>query len=510
MNATHDRSASAPDGAALRVEGIEKRFGATVALGGVGLSVAPGEVHALIGENGAGKSTLMGILAGAMRADAGTMELGGARYAPESPHDARRSGVALIHQELSLCPHLTVSENVLLGTESARWGWIDGAASRKRALALLEELPHPEIAPDRRLGDLSLPAQQIVEVCRALASEARVLLMDEPTSSLQGHDVEHLFALIRRLAARGVAIVYISHFLEEVRRIADRYTVLRDGVSVASGAIAETTNDALISAMVGRTATDLFPARTRSTSGTLALRVNALASSPKLRSASLELRRGEVVGIAGLLGSGRTELVRALTGLAPVTAGSIEIDGVRATFPRATAAARVRAGVGYVSEDRKGEGLLVSRPIADNVCATRPERRRGMRGVLDLARTAERTRHWMRELRVRASSPWQRVRTLSGGNQQKVAIARLLHGEAHILLLDEPTRGIDIGSKAELYDVIARAAEGGSAVLLVSSYLPELFGMCDRLAVMCRGVLSEARPLAEWTPETVLAAAIGD
>lgn len=508
---TADASAAiAPAGAALRVDGIEKRFGATVALGGVSLAVAPGEVHALIGENGAGKSTLMGILAGALRADTGTMELGGERYAPETPHDARRRGVALIHQELSLCPHLTVGENVLLGTESAHWGVIDRPTSRLRALSLLDELPHPEIHPDRRLGDLSLPAQQIVEICRALASDARVLLMDEPTSSLQGHDVEHLFALIRRLAARGVAIVYISHFLEEVRRVAERYTVLRDGVSVASGTIAGTPNEALISAMVGRTSTGLFPTRARSAPGAVALRVEALASRPKLRSASLVLRRGEILGIAGLLGSGRTELVRALCGLAPVAAGRIEIDGAKATFPRATAAARVRAGIGYVSEDRKGEGLLVSRPIADNVCATRPERRRGLGGVLDLARTSERTRHWMRELRVRATSPWQRVVTLSGGNQQKVAIARLLHGEAHILLLDEPTRGIDIGSKAELYDVIARQAERGCAVLLVSSYLPELFGMCDRLAVMCRGVLSGARPLAEWTPESVLAAAIGE
>ncbi len=267
MPTAADPVAVAPAGAALRVHGIEKRFGATVALGGVGLVVAPGEVHALIGENGAGKSTLMGILAGAIRADAGTMELGGARYAPETPHDARRSGVALIHQELSLCPHLTVRENVLLGTESARWGWIDRRRSQARALALLEELPHPEISPDRRLADLSLPARQIVEVCRALASDARVLLMDEPTSSLQGQDVEHLFALIRRLAARGVAIVYISHFLEEVRRIADRYTVLRDGMSVASGTIASSTNESLIAAMVGRESTELFPTRGRGAAG---------------------------------------------------------------------------------------------------------------------------------------------------------------------------------------------------------------------------------------------------
>ena len=495
-------------GDGLRVTGIVRRFGATLALDGVDVQVRPGKVHALIGENGAGKSTLMGVLAGALRADAGTLTLDGAPYAPANPLDARRSGVALIHQELSLCPHLTVAENILLGGESSRWGWIDARASRARARALLEELPHPEIHPDRLLRELSLPARQIVEVCRALAADARVLLMDEPTSSLQGGDVEHLFALIRRLKARGVAILYISHFLEEVRRIADRYTVLRDGRSVATGAIVDTDNDALIAAMVGRTARGLYPVRAGTAAGEVALAVNGLASPPKLHEATFTLRRGEILGIAGLLGSGRTELLRTLYGLDRAARGTIDVDGRAITG--ATTAARVRAGVGYVSEDRKGEGLSVTRSIADNVCATRPERRVEALGILDLPRMAERSRHWMRELHVRARSPWQRVTALSGGNQQKVAIARLLHGEARVLLLDEPTRGIDIGAKAEVYDVIARQAAAGCAVLLVSSDLPELFGMCDRLAVMCRGRLSEARLVGAWTAESVLATAIGD
>jgi ribose transport system ATP-binding protein len=337
--------------------------------------------------------------------------------------------------------------------------------------------------------------------------------MDEPTSCLQGADVERLFALVRRLVARGIAVVYISHFLEEVRAIADRYTVLRDGRSVGSGTIAGTANDALIAQMVGRAPSGLFPSRRSRPSDDVALSVRALAAPPRLRSATFELRRGEILGVAGLMGSGRTELVRALFGLDRSTAGVMELHGADAAPRRASAARRVREGVGYLSEDRKGEGLALPLSITDNLCATRPlvsRRWLGGRYVLDLAGQAARARHWIAELRVRAQAPAQAVRALSGGNQQKVAIGRLLHQEADVLLLDEPTRGIDIGSKADVYDVIVRQADAGRAVLLVSSYLPELFGLCDRLAVMCRGTLGPARPIAEWTPERVMAAAIGD
>jgi ribose transport system ATP-binding protein len=492
----------------LQVAGIAKRYGATVALDGVDLAVRPGEVLALLGENGAGKSTLMNVVSGEVQPDSGEMTLDGTRYAPSAPHDARGRGVALIHQELSLCPHLSVTDNVLLGNEVARHGWIDRHAARARARALLDEMPHPEIHPNKRLSDLSLAARQIVEICRALAGDARVLLMDEPTSSLQGADVDRLFALIRRLSARGIAIIYISHFLEEVRQIADRYTVLRDGRSVGTGTIASATNDQLITMMVGRSAEGLFPTRHPIANGDVVLSVRGLSAPPRLREASLDLRRGEIFGIAGLLGSGRTELVRALYGLDEPASGTVELLGRIRPARQGSTADRVREGVGYVSEDRKGEGLALPLSIADNLCATRPTRSKG--GFLDLTRQAERTRHWIRELRVRARSPWQPVRALSGGNQQKVAIGRLLHQEADVLLLDEPTRGIDIGSKADVYETVAQQAAAGRAVLIVSSYLPELFGLCDRLAVMCRGRLSPAKPIAEWTPETVLAAAIGE
>ena len=493
----------------LEIRGIAKRFGATVALDGVDLALEPGEVRALIGENGAGKSTLMNILAGGFRADRGEMELDGRPYAPASPLEARRRGVALIHQDLSLCPHLTVAENILLGVEPSRWGWIDGDAARRKALALLEHFGHPQLHPDRRVGTLPIAAQQVVEICRALAADARILLMDEPTSSFQREDVDRLFALIRRVAAQGMAVIYISHFLEEVREIAGQYTVLRDGRSVDAGAIAGATREHLIARMVGREMGELFPTRVRAVGGEVILAAQDLAAPPTLKQASFELRRGEILGIAGLMGSGRTELVRALFGLERGASGRIAVQGRALAVHGATAAQRLSQGFGYLSEDRKGEGLALPLSIADNLTATNLAAVSRGWGWLDLKRQWTAAQRWIDALRIRATGPMQPVRALSGGNQQKVAVGRLLNQDAEVLLLDEPTRGIDIGSKAQIYETIARCAAEGKAVLLVSSYLPELFGLCDRLAVMSRGRLSPARAIEEWTPETVLATAIG-
>ena len=496
----------------LRISRLAKRFGPTVALDGVDLVLHPGEVHALIGENGAGKSTLMGIVAGALRPDRGTMQFDDRPYAPSSPLEARRRGIALIHQELSLCPHLSVAENILLGIEPSRWGWLDVAAARRRALGLLEHFAHPDLTPDARLGALPLAAQQVVEICRALGADARILLMDEPTSSLQREEVDRLFALIRRLATRGLAVIYISHFLEEVREIADRYTVLRDGRSVDSGRLAQTSADHLIGQMVGRPVAVLFPerARTRSAGEDVLLAADGVAAPPTLRHASFELRRGEILGIAGLIGSGRTELVRALFGLEPQASGRIALHGRALAVQGASPAQRLGQGFGYLSEDRTREGLALPLAVADNLTATRMSACSPGWGWLDLGRQRAAARTWIEALRIRAAAPEQPVRALSGGNQQKVAIGRLLYQDADVLLLDEPTRGIDIGSRAQLYETIARCADAGKGVLLVSSYLPELFGLCDRLAVMSRGRLSPARPIEEWTPETVLATAIGE
>jgi ribose transport system ATP-binding protein len=494
---------------ALQLRGMMRRFGATIALDGVDLDVLPGEVHALIGENGAGKSTLMNVIAGALRPDGGEMRLFGRPYRPSSTLEGRRAGIALIHQELSLCPHLTVAENILLGTESARWGWLDREDARSRTLRLLENFSHPEIRPDRRVSELPVAAQQVVEICRALGANARVVLMDEPTSSLPRADVERLFDLIRRLRASGIAVVYISHFLEEVREIADRYTVLRDGRSVDTGDLATATDDHLVARMVGRSMSGLFPERRLLGEGEVVLSVRGLSAPPAVRHASFDLRRGEILGIAGLMGSGRSEMVRALFGLDAARDGALEVRGARQPVRGATPARRLAQGLGYLSEDRKGEGLALPLSVADNITMTAFGTCSRLGGWLDRRRQGAAAARIISEVGVRARSPEQPVRTLSGGNQQKVAIGRLLHQDADVLLLDEPTRGIDIGSKAQVYETIARAAAAGKAVLMISSYLPELFGMCDRLAVMSRGRLSPARAIEEWTPDAVMVAAIG-
>ena len=490
----------------LVLEDIRKRFGPTVALDGVSISLAPGRVHALIGENGAGKSTLMNILAGALPPDAGRMRLAGEPYEPSSPHDASLRGVALIHQELSLCPHMTVAENILLGREPSRGGIFRRSDAEKLALDVLGSFSHPELKPDRVVGRLPIAAQQVVEICRAVAARARIVLMDEPTSSLQRDDVEHLFALVRRLRGEGIGIIYISHFLEEVRAIADVFTVLRDGRSVAEGPIDSATNEELVAHMVGRSVDQLFPERAAVLPGPVVLDVRDLEAPPVVKQASFALRRGEVLGIAGLMGSGRTEMVRALFGLAPVASGRVSIAG-SPTLTSAAPARRIAERVGYLSEDRKGEGLALPMSVADNLTMT-GYGACAPRGWLRLGAQREQTRHWIGELGIKARDPDQAVRTLSGGNQQKVALGRLLYQDADVLLLDEPTRGVDIGSKAQIYEVIASAARRGKAILMVSSYLPELFGLCDRLAVMSRGRLSEVRPTSEWTPESVLHAAI--
>jgi ribose transport system ATP-binding protein len=492
--------------AALRLSGVVQRFGATVALDGASLEVRPGEVHALLGENGAGKSTLLAVLGGLLVPQAGTMEMGGAPYAPGSAGDARDRGIALIHQELSLFPHLTVAENVLMGQEPGRRGLWDRAEARRRTRDVLAEFGHPEIDPDAPAGRLPIGARQVVEICRAIAARARVVLMDEPTSSLPRGDVERLFATIGRLSAAGVAVVYISHFLEETRAVASAFTVLRDGRTVGTGTLSSVTNDELIALMVGRTVGELFPRRAGRPSDHVALEVSSL-TAPGLREASFALRRGEVLGVFGLMGSGRTEMVRALFGLARPTAGSVSIGGrLRPLDP--PPARRLLDGLGYLSEDRKGEGLALPLSVADNVTLTRLGSC-SRRGVIDPALQRRQSAERAGELHVRLRGPGQTVRTLSGGNQQKVAFARLVHQEADVLLLDEPTRGVDVGSKAQIYEAVARAADGGKGVLMVSSYLPELLGVCDRLAVMSRGRLGPARPVADWTPQTVLEAAIG-
>jgi ribose transport system ATP-binding protein len=478
---------------------MRKRFGATVALDGAELEVGAGEIHALVGENGAGKSTLLEIVSGNLKADAGEMRLDGRAYRPRSPAEARAAGVALVHQELALFPHLSVTENILVPIERRRWGVLDGAANRERARELLGALGHPEIDPETRLDRLSIASRQVVEICRAVAANARVLLLDEPTSSLPRADVERLFATIRALAASNVAVVYISHALEEVREIASRITVLRDGLTVTTRPVGEFPDDEIVASMAGRRLDRFFPARARRAHEEVALSVRALSAPPGLQDASFDLHRGEILGIAGLVGSGRSTLVRALFGLERSRGGT--------PAPR-TPARRIAEGFGYLSEDRRREGLAVGLPIADNVTLSDLHRcARG--GWINAARQTSAARSLLDRLGAKAPNVRQPVRTLSGGNQQKVGLARLLHQRARVLLLDEPTRGIDVASKADVYRAIAALAEEGCAVLFVSSSLPELFGVCDRLAVMRRGRLLPPRRVEEWTEHAVLEQALG-
>jgi ribose transport system ATP-binding protein len=348
----------------LEMRGVVKSFGATRALASVDLDLDAGEVHALIGENGAGKSTLMKILSGAYRPDQGTMRLGGVPYAPRGPREARAQGVAMIYQELTMAPHLTVEANVMLGQERSTAGVVHRREHRRMVVEALELLQHPEIRPEAVAGTLSVAAQQLIEVARALVSNARVIVFDEPTSSLTERDTERLFAVIERLRARGLSIVYISHFLEEVRRISGRYTVLRDGRTVATGPMEGTTLRAIIAAMVGRDLTEMFP-RVPHQPGEPLLELKGLARRTVLKHADLTLRRGEVLGIAGLVGAGRTELLRAIFGLDPVRSGTIIVKGISSA--RARPRRRIRQGLGFLSEDRKGEGLALARSIEDNL-----------------------------------------------------------------------------------------------------------------------------------------------
>ncbi len=478
----------------LRMEGVRKRFGATVALDGVDLAVRAGEVLALVGENGAGKSTLMKVLSGAHQPDEGRMWLAGEPYRPAHPIDARRAGISMIYQELSLARHLTVMENIVLGVEPCVGPFVKWSMVRRRATEAMAQLGRADIAPETPVHRLSLAEQQLVEIARAIAVGARVLVLDEPTSSLARNDIERLFDLVRWLKANGLGIIYISHFLEEVRVLSDRFSVLRDGRSVGTGETAATSNQQIIAMMVGRTIAELYP-RSRRTPREPVLELRDLAGLRKPVNASLILHRGEVLGVAGLIGAGRTELLRAIFGLDAVRSGQIQ---VKAHVGPASPARQWARGVGMVSEDRKTEGLALGLSIADNVTLSSLGR------FVRPAAQAQTSHRWIGKLAIRCRDPRQRVVNLSGGNQQKVALARLLEHDVDVLLLDEPTRGIDVGSKAEIYRLIDGLAAAGCAVLMVSSYLPELLGVCDRVAVMCKGRLHPARAVSEIDEHAIM------
>jgi ribose transport system ATP-binding protein len=487
------------------MRGIRKAFGGTVALAGVDLSVRAGEVCALVGPNGAGKSTLMGVLSGALAPDEGEMTLDGLPFRPRGPLDARRAGVAMIHQELSLAPHLSVTDNIVLGLEPSRMGLVRRKEARARAREALTRLGHADIGPALAVDALSPAAQQLVEIARAFAVGCRVLVLDEPTSSLGREDVRRLFDLVRRLRADGQAVVYISHFLEEVKQVADRFVVLRDGRNVGEGQTAAASHDDIVSMMIGRQVAEMFPRRPRR-AGDVVLEAEDLSPG----GARFALRRGEVLGIAGLMGAGRTRLLRTLFGLEPVRAGRVRLGVHSGAFPPSK---RWEQGMGLVSEDRKGEGLAASLGVGDNLTLSRLTGL-GPSGVVVPSRQDAAASRWIGRLGIVCRGPRQAVSELSGGNQQKVALARLLHHDVDVMLLDEPTRGIDVGSKAQVYELVDALVAGDDgrsprAVLMVSSDFAELLGVCDRIAVMCRGRLGPARPVSELDEHRLVLEAAG-
>ena len=494
----------------LSLRDIQKRFGPTHALRGVSLSLERGETRALIGENGAGKSTLMKVLSGAYQPDGGTVELDGQPFRPGDPAQALRGGVAMIYQELNLAPHLSAEENIALGVEPTRLGWINRRQRKELARAALEELGASHIPMDVPVARLSIAGQQMVEIARAIAAHPKVLIMDEPTSSLTQADTARLFEVIDRLAARGVGIIYISHFLEESRRVCRTFTVLRDGSTVADGVLAEADRATIIRHMGGRDLKEIYP-RVPHTRGRPTLELRGLVPPGKSGPVSLTLHEGEIFGLAGLVGAGRTETLRACFGLDAVEAGEIQLSdgaGGLQEDTRTSPTQRLAQKCGMLSENRKEEGLLLGRSIADNMTLTRLGLL-GRLGWVSKRRQLAVSKDWIQKVGCRAAGPAQPIGQLSGGNQQKVAFGRLLYHGARVFLLDEPARGIDIGSKAQLFEMMGQLAAQGAGILFASSYLPELLGVCDTIGVMCRGALVEVRPVDRWTEDEIISAAVG-
>jgi len=487
----------------LRMESIHKRFGSTKALSDVNFELREGEVHALIGENGAGKSTLVKILSGALRQDSGEILYANTPFAPSSPLDSRRRGISMIYQELNLAPQLTVAENIMLGKEKRSGPFLKKREMRKTVLDVLSLVNHPEIPLDAPLQRLSVGIKQIVEIARALADNARILIMDEPTSSLSLEDSQRLFQIIRSLQEQGVSIIYISHFLEEVQKVADRYTILRDGNKIQTGSIGDISLEEMIQHMVGQKLTEMFPKIPHERGETI-LELENFKGKSMPADVNLELHRGEILGFAGLVGAGRTDVIRSVFGLDPMVNGKVNIFNAQTSG--SSPWARIRQGMGYLSEDRQKEGLAMSLTIADNIALSHFVPYASF-GFLNLKKYKKGIQNVLHSMNIKTAGTEQPVVSLSGGNQQKVALARLLHQKADILLLDEPTRGIDVLSKTHIYEWMGELASQGKAVIFISSYLPELLGVCDSIAVFHRGNLVELRPSETWDAQSIMTAA---
>jgi len=482
------------------------RFAGVIALDGVDFDLRPGEVHAVCGENGAGKSTLMKILGGQLTPAGGDIVVKGQHVHFASTRDAERAGVAMIHQELNLASHLSVAENIYLAREPHRWGWVDTRRLRELARKQLERLK-VDIDPDAEVRRLSVAQRQMVEIAKALSLAAQVLIMDEPTSSLTESETEQLFKVIRELKAEGVGIVYISHRLDELAKFADRVTVLRDGRHVSTTPLADTTLDTIVERMVGRPLKDKFPPATRARTDLVLLRASGLTREDAFRDVSFEVRAGEILGFAGLMGAGRTEVARAIFGADPLDAGDVELDGqaVRIASPRDA----IRHGLAYLSEDRKAHGLAIGMGIAENISMANMPAVSSALGFIDFARELGVAREYIDLLNVRTPSPRQRTRQLSGGNQQKVVIAKWLFRNSRILFFDEPTRGIDVGAKFAIYQLLDQLAAKGIGVVVISSELPEILGITDSVVVFHQGRVTGVLETAHTNQEEIMQLASG-
>ena len=488
---------------ALEAEGISKFFPGVKALDNVSLRIRPGSVHALMGENGAGKSTLMKCLIGIYRPDKGTIRIKGEPVQFQDTMDALRSGISMIHQELNLVPHMTVAENIWLGREPMKFGFVDHALLNRQTQALLNKL-NIRLKADRVVGELSIAAQQMVEIAKAVSWNADVVIMDEPTSALTETEVAHLFTIIRDLRAQGKAIIYISHKMDEIFTITDEISIFRDGTWVGSNDTSAFTRQSLITQMVGRELTQLFP-KFNGTIGDDVLTVRGLSSKERFSDISFSVRRGEILGVAGLVGAGRSEVMESLFGMESYDSGEVLIDGVPVSIDSPSTA--IEKGMAFLTEDRKKSGLFLVLSVMENMSIVNMPGYTGKSGFVSHVKMAQDCMEQIRKLNIKTPTMDQIINNLSGGNQQKVLIARWLLAQPKILILDEPTRGIDVGAKAEIYRLISELANRGVAIIMVSSELPEILGMSDRIMVMHGGRITGILSKEEADQETILSLA---
>ncbi|MBZ9985769.1 sugar ABC transporter ATP-binding protein [Mesorhizobium sp. BH1-1-5] len=487
------------------MRGISKTFPGVKALSNVNFAVKFGTVHAVVGENGAGKSTLMKVLNGSYAPTSGTIWVGGNEVRMRKPADAQALGIRMVHQEINLVPDLTVAENVYLGRMPGRWSWLRKGEMIGKAAAILKELG-AAINPRERLGNLSISQQQLVEIAKAYAAQPRIIVLDEPTSSLSEHETAALFRILRKMRGEGIAIVYISHRLKEVLEIADEVTVLRDGAMIETRPIEGITAAEMIRLMVGREVSNVFP-KSPAEIGASVLRVERIGDGASFRDVSFDVRAGEILGLTGLVGAGRSEVARAIFGLSRLVEGSVSVDGRKVVISSPSEA--VRAGIAYVPEDRKGDGIVPGMSVRENISL--PILRRltsfgRIRGSADRSLSAL----YVKQFSISPPDGERRINLLSGGNQQKAVIAKWLAAKPAVLILDEPTRGVDVGAKAEIHHIIGQLVADGMAVVMISSELPEILGVCDRVVVMRDGRASMPLTRAELSEERIMALATGE